>query len=584
MPYASSIQVVNDANGTAHAFLENDGLLWQCQWNPEAQRWDKGQVVPGAYGGEKLQVLLVDNLWRSSGTTGTTGGNTPGIVLAYRVGEGDAAMVQPTLGGWGSDGQLSWSEPLQLVGSGSAIEQIHLVQTQAGGFQLVYQWREPVGAGSTSTALNDSDLLSCSFELSASQASTGNSYNLVNTTAGTSSAINSAEGPAPAAPAVQAPDGSTSFSRSDLQLSQAPATATYGLLSARSSATDPAASNSAGSRGFTQGGKINLSYQRQNSKKTNTATAGLNWSDQQVRWQFEPKNTTKKYFDNNGKDENYDVNLNDDISEIELFQKFGFRNGQTVKLSGSFGAFTFGQQSAISSASLSWSPLSKKSDKVKAENLSSYLKSDANATSKSTLQGSLSGSLSTTYSFQKLLPRSGENYLNKITQKANVSVGLNYNYKRMVDAAEASGIINLQASVEAGFVFINTISPSPQATSAASAFPNWIRNAGDFYAYAGGALGLAEGVYGGLQARYLKKTNQISSFGKYDQLKRQKGRPIGVDLVIGGMGMSGIILPDFLYIQKNANHNNQLQSTQQYGLSLAATFSGTYLWGGYNRP
>ena len=82
MPYASSIQVVNDANGTAHAFLENDGLLWQCQWNPEAQRWDKGQVVPGAYGGEKLQVLLVDNLWPSSGTTGTTGGNTPGIVLA----------------------------------------------------------------------------------------------------------------------------------------------------------------------------------------------------------------------------------------------------------------------------------------------------------------------------------------------------------------------------------------------------------------------------------------------------------------------------------------------------------------------
>jgi hypothetical protein len=41
MPYASSIQVINDANGTAYAFLVNDGLLWQCQWNPEAQRWDK---------------------------------------------------------------------------------------------------------------------------------------------------------------------------------------------------------------------------------------------------------------------------------------------------------------------------------------------------------------------------------------------------------------------------------------------------------------------------------------------------------------------------------------------------------------
>jgi hypothetical protein len=102
LPYASSIQVINDANGTAHAFLEIDGLLWQCQWNPEAQRWDKGQVVPGAYGGEKLQALLVDNLWPTSGTTGATAGNTPGIVLAYRVGEGDAATVQATLGGWGA--------------------------------------------------------------------------------------------------------------------------------------------------------------------------------------------------------------------------------------------------------------------------------------------------------------------------------------------------------------------------------------------------------------------------------------------------------------------------------------------------
>jgi hypothetical protein len=82
MPYASSIQILNDANGAAYAFLEDDGFLWQCDWNAEAQRWDKGQVVPGAYGGEKLQALLVEDPFPTSGSPGDQAGNTPGIVLA----------------------------------------------------------------------------------------------------------------------------------------------------------------------------------------------------------------------------------------------------------------------------------------------------------------------------------------------------------------------------------------------------------------------------------------------------------------------------------------------------------------------
>lgn len=93
MPYASSIQVVNDANGTAYAFLADNGLIWQCQWNGAAQRWDKGQAVPGAVGGEKLQALALDNLWptESGGSSGNaTTGNNPGIVLAYRVGRAAA--------------------------------------------------------------------------------------------------------------------------------------------------------------------------------------------------------------------------------------------------------------------------------------------------------------------------------------------------------------------------------------------------------------------------------------------------------------------------------------------------------------
>jgi hypothetical protein len=82
MPYASSIQIPNDANGAAHAFLEDDGFLWQCEWNSEAQRWGKGEVVPMAYGGERLQALLVENLFPTNGSPGDQAGNTPGIVLA----------------------------------------------------------------------------------------------------------------------------------------------------------------------------------------------------------------------------------------------------------------------------------------------------------------------------------------------------------------------------------------------------------------------------------------------------------------------------------------------------------------------
>jgi hypothetical protein len=153
MPYASSIQFVTDANGTAHAFLEDDGFLWQCQWNSEAQRWDKGQVVPMAYGGEQLQALLVEDLFPTSGTTGDQRGNTPGIVLAYRVGKGSEAQIYGSFGQWGSDGQLQWSAPLALTASAFAKDDFSLLATGQGTFDLVVQQREP-GANIT-TLLQD---------------------------------------------------------------------------------------------------------------------------------------------------------------------------------------------------------------------------------------------------------------------------------------------------------------------------------------------------------------------------------------------------------------------------------------------
>ena len=85
MPYASSIQVINDANGTAHAFLADNGAIWQCQWNGEAQRWDQGSEVPGAFGGDKLQALYVSNLWPTESTNGTASSQPGRALQEYRV-------------------------------------------------------------------------------------------------------------------------------------------------------------------------------------------------------------------------------------------------------------------------------------------------------------------------------------------------------------------------------------------------------------------------------------------------------------------------------------------------------------------
>ncbi len=228
MAYASRIQTVTDANGTVHAFLENDGLLWQCEWNAQAQRWDQAQVVPGAYGGEKLQVLLVEDLWPTSGKDGNQAGNTPGIVLAYRIGSGEAAQVYATLGQWGSDGELSWNEPLLLSDSGTVTEAIGLRSSGDGSFELISQRREPVAADPGNTlqtitgARSDSELIKQSFSLSGSDA-TG--YQLTNETASKPPQdVTPTKEPAPVAPA-SATAGSTEFSRADLLLAPSPAIA-----------------------------------------------------------------------------------------------------------------------------------------------------------------------------------------------------------------------------------------------------------------------------------------------------------------------------------------------------------------------
>jgi hypothetical protein len=148
MPYASHIQLVNDPNGTAYAFLADNGAIWQCQWDAQAGGWVKGQVVPQAFGGEKLQALYLDNLWPTSG--GDNPDFNPGIVLAYRLGEGSSAEVWASFGTWAGDGTLQWMAPQQLTKDQVDDQTFSLVEGVAGGFDLVVQKKE-AGAGSSTT-------------------------------------------------------------------------------------------------------------------------------------------------------------------------------------------------------------------------------------------------------------------------------------------------------------------------------------------------------------------------------------------------------------------------------------------------
>ena len=143
MPYASTIQVVNDANGAAYAFLADNGSLWQCQWNAQAERWDQGQVVPGAYGARDLQALVVSDLWPTAGSNGAVPGNTPGVVLAYRLGSGASAQVMASFGAWNSDGSLRWSEAVALSGDQGEDQAFSLgTGATAGTVKVVFQKRE----------------------------------------------------------------------------------------------------------------------------------------------------------------------------------------------------------------------------------------------------------------------------------------------------------------------------------------------------------------------------------------------------------------------------------------------------------
>ena len=232
MPYASSIQIVNDANGTAYAFLADNGAILQAQWNAQAQRWDQGQIVPGAFGGEKLEALYLDNLWPTGGESDP--GFNPGIVLAYRIGEGSSAEIYASFGQWGGNGEINWTAPMRLTDDQVDDQAFALVASPStsGGFSLVVQKKEagtPVHAflnaqadglqskiaAGVSMQRPDSDLYVNQFNLQFS-ATNPTEVELTSSSSSQASAIVSAATEPPTAKPAAAFAGNTQLSRSDL--------------------------------------------------------------------------------------------------------------------------------------------------------------------------------------------------------------------------------------------------------------------------------------------------------------------------------------------------------------------------------
>jgi hypothetical protein len=70
-------------------------------------------------------------------------GNTPGVVLAYRLGSGASAQVMASFGAWNRDGSLRWSEAVALSGDQGEDQAFSLgTGATAGTVKVVFQKRE----------------------------------------------------------------------------------------------------------------------------------------------------------------------------------------------------------------------------------------------------------------------------------------------------------------------------------------------------------------------------------------------------------------------------------------------------------
>ncbi|MEI7666082.1 MAG: hypothetical protein WCI65_08550 [Synechococcaceae cyanobacterium ELA263] len=158
MATASSIEVVNDANGTAYGFLVNDGQLIQCHWDSQAERWVEAQLVPGALGGNAVQATYLDNLWDNKPGGSSASGQSwdPGIVLLYRKGQDSQAEIYAVFGGWNENGELQWSQEVQLTDDTVNDKEFSLVAADNGQFVLVTQKQQEIQSLSANLAALES--------------------------------------------------------------------------------------------------------------------------------------------------------------------------------------------------------------------------------------------------------------------------------------------------------------------------------------------------------------------------------------------------------------------------------------------
>jgi hypothetical protein len=593
MPYASSIQTLNDANGQAYAFLEDGGLLWQCQWNTQAERWDKAQVVPGAYGGEKLQALLVDNLWPTSGTTGNQAGNTPGIVLAYRIGTEAAAKIYTTLGQWDSQGQLSWSEPLLVAGSGSVIEEIGLRSSGDGTFELISQRREPAAADPGNTlqtitgACSDSELIRQSFQLRGSEGA----YEFYNITTNSQdpslTGITFTSDPAPVAPA-SATSGSTQFSRADLLFPFQQAAAPLRLGDSKA---DPGTSGALLGLSLKDRWSGGIGIKIGNPTGQFTAAIGIGLGQTRSRWELKIPNSSAPidwYNPQNNQENAPSLRALEiakkDLSAITSIAKVSGNtsNKKTIGLIGGFGTYGYGTQITRNDIGLTFILEQKMEGGAKLDDAIKKAKEAllGAALAQRRRFGTLTLNYQTKYYYSTLDPLSSAFSLKKIKSTWSLTGG----FERQVrEILETGGYVQTSYGISLGLASQNVLMANPDKE-----MPSALKWLG----YSAGVAGALFGVgsqfinykrgFANVDALNDKSSGDTNSYNKFNE--KVLGNPNTnknpykyyqqFQFIQALLGTAYAVVPPFW----NLGDQNISNGTNQFGFTQRATGGFRYLY------
>ena len=597
MAYSSSIQTVNDPNGSTYAFLEDNGYLWQCQWNPEAQRWDKGQAVPGTYGGENLQAALVANLWPTSGVKGNQQGNTAGIVLAYRIGKGEAAKVYGTLGRWGSNGELEWKAPLLLSGSGSVTEAIALRASGNGGFELVSQRREPAAAdqstalGSIIGARSDSELIRQRFDLSGSDSA---GYSLHDRTDPNQSppgqqVVTAVEDPLPVA-AVSATGDEQQLNRNTFTYASAETTASKTLLPRQQGEPESTLSFQTlealartGAQAD-QGSGVSFPFIFKGESNRSTYSVGLVpvLSGVKYKWSIQVPAASPAVDWSGGQrgvNESWTSQLlgrqgpGYKLSDGEDFFKLNKSEEESISLSGSFGFGGYGSQSVKNSVIFSIKKDYKEdSDGAKVAIGALYLFESGNTPlEKRSKAGVFSLSLDTTYNYTSLLPKhkADSGWLKSVTNNFIISLGVEFQErKRTLQGHYLQALIGTSV----GYTQKMTRKSEDEDGNKIPKLESWL----GYLGYSAGILGTVY-AYANMGNSFIRGDDRVA---KMDDLKTRKdwfSRATTLDYFLdyGGaaIGISTMLAPTIAM-------GGPEKVDSHYGLIVKGMLNGRFLYRG----